>query len=119
MEATMSTAEETTQSDKHGVSLSGDLVEHVLTHVHKLGASADSMHQHGMVVRGEVEKLMIALQFQDRVSQILCGVSNNGAQRTQTLDNSETDPLPTADDWLQALNQASPMDELIFRPASR
>jgi hypothetical protein len=31
----------------------------------------------GMVVCSEVEKLLMAMQFQDRVSQILCGVNDN------------------------------------------
>ncbi len=116
MQSTLTTAQEATTHDKHAVTLSGELVEHVLSHVRKLGASADSMHHHGMVVRREVEKLMMAMQFQDRVSQMLCGVNNDMTRMQQTLDPMETDSLPTSDEWLEALNQASTMDDQLYRP---
>ena len=106
--------EEATIQDKQAVSLSGELVEHVLGHVRKLGASADSMHTHGMVVRHEVENLLVAMQFQDRVSQILCGVSDNFERMQQTLEQLETDPLPTIDEWLAAMNQTSTMDDQLY-----
>ena len=117
MNATMSSAEEATVEDKHAVSLSGELVEHVLGHVRKLGASADSMHKHGMVVRTEVEKLLVAMQFQDRVSQILCGVDNNMALMHQTLEGAQV--LPSSDEWLDALNQAANMNDQLYTRTRR
>jgi methyl-accepting chemotaxis protein len=117
MNATMSSAEEATIDDKHAVSLSGELVEHVLGHVRKLGASADSMHKHGMVVRTEVEKLLVAMQFQDRVSQILCGVDNNMALMHQTLEEAQV--LPSSDEWLDALNQAANMNDQLYTRTRR
>lgn len=111
MNTTLSTAEEATVHDKRAVSLSGELVEHVLGHVRKLGESADGMHQHGMVVRREVEKQLVAMQFQDRVSQILEGVHNNIEQMQQTLADIDTDEPPTSEEWLLALNQASNMKD--------
>jgi methyl-accepting chemotaxis protein len=117
MNATMSSAEEATIEDKRAVSLSGELVEHVLGHVRKLGASADSMHQHGMVVRTEVEKLLMAMQFQDRVSQILCGLENNMALMDQTL--TEAQVLPSSDEWLDALNQTANMNDQLYTRTRR
>lgn len=117
MNATMSSAEEATVQDKYAVSLSGELVEHVLGHVRKLGASADSMHKHGMVVRNEVEKLLVAMQFQDRVSQILCGVDNNMALMQQTLEESQV--LPSSDEWLDALNQTANMNDQLYTRTRR
>ena len=114
MQSTMAGAEEATIQDKRAVSLSGELVEHVLGHVRKLGASAESMHSHGMVVRHEVENLLVAMQFQDRVSQILCGVSANFERMQHTLAQLETDPLPTIDEWLAAMNQTSTMDDQLY-----
>ena len=114
MNATMRAAEGATVDDKRAVSLSGDLVEHVLGHVRKLEVSADSMQQHGLAVRREVEKLLMAMQFQDRISQILCGVNNNMERMQQTLAQMETDTLPGADEWLAALNQASSMDDQLY-----
>jgi methyl-accepting chemotaxis protein len=119
MNATMRSAEEATIEDKHAVSLSGELVEHVLGHVRKLGASADSMHKHGLVVRTEVEKLLVAMQFQDRVSQILCGVDNNMALMHQTLEEVQTQALPNSDDWLDALNQAANMNDQLYTRTRR
>ena len=117
MNTTMSAAEEATIQDKRAVSLSGELVEHVLGHVRTLGASADSMHQHGMVIRTEVEKLLMAMQFQDRVSQILCGVENNMALMEQTL--KEAPVLPSSDEWLDALNQTANMNDQLYTRAPR
>ena len=117
MDTTMNSAEEATVEDKRAVSLSGELVEHVLGHVRKLGASADSMHKHGMVVRKEVEKLLVAMQFQDRVSQILCGVDNNMALMHQTLEEAQV--LPSSDEWLDALNQAANMNDQLYTRTRR
>jgi methyl-accepting chemotaxis protein len=119
MNTTLNTAEEATHQDKNSVSLSGELVEHVLGHVRKLGDSADAMNQHGMVVRGEVEQLLIAMQFQDRVSQILEGAHNNMQQLEQTLQQSAEDGLPSPQEWLQAFNQTSRMNDQIYTAAVR
>ena len=119
MNATMAGAEAAAVDDKHAVSLSGELVEHVLGHVRKLGASAESMHSHGMVVRKEVETLLMAMQFQDRVSQILCGVENNMTLMQQTLEQVDAQALPNADDWIDALNQSSNMDDQLYQRTQR
>ena len=118
MNATLSTAEASTLKDKDAVSLSGDLVEHVLSHVSKLGASASSMLTHGIVVRREVEKQLVALQFQDRVSQMLTGVLDNINKMQSNLVELETDLLPTSDEWLDALNKNSNMAEQHYRPVA-
>jgi methyl-accepting chemotaxis protein len=119
MKSTTTVAEEATVQDKNAVSLSGDLVEHVLGHVRKLGASADSMHEHGMVVRGEVENLLMAMQFQDRVSQILAGMDNNVERMQQALALLDSQALPSAREWLDAMNQNSYMTDQIYQPTSR
>ncbi len=119
MNATLNTAEEATKQDKNSVSLSGELVEHVLGHVRKLGDSSDAMNQHGMVVRGEVEQLLIAMQFQDRVSQILEGAHNNMQLMEQTLHQLTEDGTPDSQEWLQAFNQTSRMQEQIYTGARR
>jgi methyl-accepting chemotaxis protein len=119
MHSTLNGAEEATLEDKAAVSLSGELVEHVLSHVRKLGESADSMHTHGMVVRQEVEKLLMAMQFQDRVSQILSGVTNNLDLMQHTLAELVPQAPPTADQWLESLNQTSAMDDQLYQRAHR
>ncbi len=114
MTDTMSVAEDATAQDKHAVALSGDLVEHVLGHVRKLGDSADLMHQHGLVVRSEVEQLLMSMQFQDRVSQILEGAANNIQQMRQSLEQTPPVQWPTSGEWLEALNKTSRMNDQIY-----
>jgi methyl-accepting chemotaxis protein len=119
MTSTLNTAEQATEQDKHSVALSGELVEHVLGHVRKLGHSAETMHKHGLVVRGEVEHLLIAMQFQDRVSQILEGAHSNMLLMQETLQQLPDQELPSADAWLQALNQSSRMTDQIYTQSKR
>jgi methyl-accepting chemotaxis protein len=114
MRSTLHTAEQATEQDKHSVSLSGELVEHVLGHVRKLGDSAESMRSHGLVVRGEVERLLMALQFQDRVSQILDGAHSNMLLMQELLEQWPQAELPSSQEWLHALNQNSRMTDQIY-----
>jgi len=114
MTTTLNTAEEATKDDKYAVSLSGELVEHVLSHVRKMGESADSMHKHGMVIRHEVEQLLVSMQFQDRVSQILEGARSNMGLMEESLQQLPDEPLPTPADWMDQMNQTSRMDDQIY-----
>jgi len=115
MQSTLNSAQQATAADKQAVAFSGELVEHVLSHVRKMGASADSMQQHGLAVRQEVERLLIAMQFQDRVSQILSGLDQDMDRMYQTLSQvpNEAD-IPNPDDWLAGMNKTARMDEQLF-----
>lgn len=119
MNSTMATAEKATAQDKHSVSLSGDLVAHVLSHVRKLGDAADSMQQHGTVVRSEVEQLLMAMQFQDRVSQILEGAAGDMQRMQQALEQLPEEALPESAEWLDALNARSRMNDQIYQPSAQ
>jgi methyl-accepting chemotaxis protein len=119
MNATMAGAEKSAVDDKQAVSLSGELVEHVLNHVRKLGTAAESMRSHGMVVRTEVETLLVAMQFQDRVSQILCGLANNMTLMRGTLEQVDTQALPDPGEWIDALNQSSRMSDQLYQRTHR
>ena len=111
MNRTLSTAEEAIVTDKHSVLLSEKLVKHVLEHVQTLGMAASNMHQHGLVVREEVVKQLVSMQFQDRVTQILEGLHNNIDEMQETLAQVERDALPTAGEWLADLNGAANMQD--------
>lgn len=115
MDATMASAQQAHVQDTQAVKLSGELVEHVLGHVRKLGDAADSMHEHGLVVRGEVEQLLMAMQFQDRVSQIIDGARNDMQTMRETLHESETQGVPAAQDWIDAFNSRAQMEDQIYR----
>lgn len=119
MDETMAVAEESNSQDKLAVSLSGNIVEDVLNHVRKLGASADTMHKHGMRVRQEVEKLLMAMQFQDRISQILSGVGDDMGRLRHTLETTPTDALPTSDEWLSSLGKTYTMQDQHHQPSRR
>jgi len=111
MTSTLASAEESTEQDKQAVSLSGTIVEDVLNHVRKLGASADSMRKHGLVVRSEVEKLLMAMQFQDRVSQMLGSVNDDMTRLQTTLETTALNELPSVDDWLGNLGSTYTMED--------
>lgn len=118
MGKTMAAAEESNAQDKLAVSLSGNIVEDVLNHVRKLGSSADTMHKHGLLVRGEVEKLLMAMQFQDRVSQILSGVDGDMQRMQEALDHVGQDGLPDADQWMDSLEKTYTMNDQAHRRAT-
>lgn len=111
MNQTLLSARDATAADKLSVELSGTIVEDVLSHVRKLGESAEGMHRHGMVVRGEVEHLLMAMQFQDRVSQILCGVNDDMVRLDTALASNEHDALPDVQEWMDSLRQTYTMED--------
>ena len=115
MKTTLDSAEQSVIHDKESVSLAGELVEHVLTHVRKLGTSADQMQRHGIVVRGEVEKQLVALQFQDRISQLLDGILDNIEHMRHTLIEAGMDALPSTEEWIDSLNDCANMTEQYYQ----
>ncbi|MFO1193362.1 MAG: methyl-accepting chemotaxis protein [Rhodoferax sp.] len=100
MAQTLAAAEASHQQDKQAVQHSGTVVQDVLQQVRALGDAADTMQRHGSTVRQEVEKLLMAMQFQDRVSQIL-GAVDDDMQRmhAQLADGTPTDAAA----WMERL----------------
>ena len=115
MDSTMAAAQQAHVQDTHAVKLSGELVEHVLGHVRKLGDAADSMHEHGLVVRSEVEQLLMAMQFQDRVSQIIEGASRDMQAMRDALQSPDAGDIPPAQDWIDQFNGRAQMEDQIYR----
>jgi methyl-accepting chemotaxis protein len=103
MDRTLHAAEASHVQDKEAVLVSGSIVEDVLQHVRTMGDSADSMQSHGTVVRQEVEKLLMAMQFQDRVSQILGAVQDDMRRMQTALETTPIEDLPDAQAWMDAL----------------
>ena len=64
---------------------------------------------HGNVIRSEVEKLLISLQFQDRVSQII-SVIDTDIERLKDVVEGE-DAIPEPGDWLHDLQRHYTMDD--------
>lgn len=119
MNTTLSSAQESTLHDQEAVSLSGELVKDVLSHVSTLGASADEMHRHGIVVRQEVEKQLMALQFQDRVSQLLDGILENMDSMRHTVEHSDGLTIPTSEEWMHGLRKTAHLTDSHYAPPSR
>ena len=111
MDQTMQAAQKSNDHDKLSVAMSGQIVEDVLKHVRKLGASAESMHSHGMVVRGEVEHLLMAMQFQDRVSQMLNGVNDDMTRLRDALETTGHNALPSVQEWMESLSKTYTMED--------
>lgn len=109
MDTTMASASSAHEQDRHVVSMSGHVVDDVLGHVKKLGTASDTMHHHGLIVRQEVEKLLMAMQFQDRVSQMLAAVTGDIAR----LQHALTAPHATlnAHDWMADFSATFTMHE--------
>ena len=114
MDAAMVEAQAAHVSDMNTVSLSGKVVDDVLGHVRKLGAAAESMHEHGMEVRHEVEKLMVAMQFQDRVTQMLNVVDADMQRLHGTLSSDQA--IPDTQTWLDSLSSTYTMQDQHHRP---
>jgi methyl-accepting chemotaxis protein len=108
---TSESVQEANEHDKQAIALSSNLVGDVLHHVRILGDSADSMREHGMVVRVEVEKLLMAMQFQDRVSQVLQSVINDMDRLLQQLQAGDSAPLLDVQEWLQRLRGTYSMED--------
>ncbi|SNT10751.1 methyl-accepting chemotaxis protein [Noviherbaspirillum humi] len=101
MALTLDSANRANESDREAITSSGHVMEDVLGHVRVLGDSAEQMRQHGSIIRGEVEKLLVALQFQDRIRQILEMLERDVARMG---DAASLGSAPTAEDWLQELS---------------
>ena len=111
MGSTSKSVEEANSNDKRAIELSSNLVADVLRHVRTLGDSADSMRGHGQVVRTEVEKLMMAMQFQDRVSQMLQAVVADMDRLAQHVQVHGVATAPEVSEWMQALQKTYSMEE--------
>lgn len=115
MAQTMTIAEESHEQDRHAVTISGQIVDDVLKHVRKLGQSADAMEVHGGMIRQEVEQLMLAMQFQDRVAQIMQCVDGDMQELHQALSGLAQEELPSAQAWLARLSATYTMQEQNLR----
>ena len=111
MGSTSQSVQEANEHDKQAIALSSNLVEDVLMHVRKLGDSTDSLRQHGLVVRAEVENLLMAMQFQDRTSQILNAVMGDMNRLLEQMRQGHRQNLPSADEWMLALSQTYAMED--------
>jgi methyl-accepting chemotaxis protein len=108
MKNTLEVASRAADHDKKAISISGSVVQDVLSHVHDLGSSAENMRSQGNIIRGDVENLLVSLQYQDRVSQILDVIDGDMRRFGQSVKTRE---LPSPEQWLEELGSHYTMDE--------
>jgi methyl-accepting chemotaxis protein len=109
MRTTLDVAGKADESDREAMVSSGHVMEDVLSHVRELAASTESMKANGGALRGDVAELLVALQFQDRIRQILEVVSADMLRMQQAV--GEGVALPPAQDWLADLGSRYTMAE--------
>lgn len=111
MQDTVALAENSHAQDRQAVALCGQIVQDVLSHVRKLGESAAGMEHHGRLVRQEVEQLMLAMQFQDRVAQLLRCLDTDMQQLQNAVAAQGGERVPGASEWLARLRASYTMPE--------
>jgi methyl-accepting chemotaxis protein len=109
MEATVAAAAKASENDKSAIELSGSVIEDVLTHVRELSVEADEMRGHGNTIRSDVEKLLVSLQFQDRVSQIISVIDDDIRRLEGVVDGDQA--VPDAEAWLGDLQRHYTMND--------
>lgn len=109
MRTTLEVAGKADESDREAMVSSGHVMEDVLSHVRELAASTESMKASGGALRGDVAELLVALQFQDRIRQILEVVSADMLR--MQLAVGEGGALPPPQDWLADLGSRYTMAE--------
>ena len=75
-----------------------------------LGHNAEQLRDEGVVIRDEIHNVLIALQFQDRMSQMLCSVRDDLGKLEQRLADGDEAGLEV-DAWLEALASSYTMEE--------
>lgn len=114
LESTLSTATQFAEKESQILQQAEVTISEVLTRFHGAGTqivnSSQVLEQESAQVRANVEDVLVALQFQDRVSQILDHVMLDMDKLTQTsqqhreaLQRGDTVPLLDVSGWLQSI----------------
>lgn len=119
---TLKVSRQYAEQDTQMASKSEQVIENVLEQfgvtATGLNDSADVLRRESQLIQGEISDVLVALQFQDRVSQVLTHVCNDLGKLSQTLDASGQElergltPQPiNASAWLDALTSTYTMPE--------
>jgi methyl-accepting chemotaxis protein len=119
---TLKVSRQYAEQDEAMTANSQRIIEQVLDQFHStatgLNESADVMRRESQLIQNEIADVLVALQFQDRTSQVLSLVRNDLDKLSQTLDESEQqraedvtpEPIDT-EVWLDALTSTYSMPE--------
>jgi len=116
MQAALGQAAETTARDAGVIHASEETINQVVSRVDgtvsQLNQRAAELSARGTAVRAQVEQLMVAFQFQDRVHQIMDQVNASITQAVARLAQSLADGVaPPADEWRALLSAGYTTDE--------
>lgn len=122
MRTALSQAAEHTEHDAEVIRASeqtiNQVVEQVDSAVSQLNERAAELSARGEAVRAQVEQLMVAFQFQDRVHQIMDQVNSSIASAVARLQQSLIDGrAPDAEEWTALLSAGYTTDEQRFASA--
>lgn len=105
--ATLQTSRQYAQQDEQMVATSSQVIERVVAEFRSatttLAEASNDMREQSEAVGREVADVLIALQFQDRVSQVLGHVCSDMAKLENRLTHNETAAPIDAQAWLDAL----------------
>lgn len=108
--------------DAEMVTSSQQTIERVLSKFHgatdEIEGSAEAMRQESIAIKGDIENMLVSLQFQDRISQVLSHVSGDlnklkdriHNHQTAMANGSEVGPID-AGIWLDELARTYTMQE--------
>jgi len=109
MSATLDVAADADDSDRKAIDASRGAVEHVLDEMRATSNATERLLEQGNLIRGEVEQLIVALQFQDRIRQILDVVEADMLRLRAAAASGAG--LQAADTWLAELSTTYTMAE--------
>ena len=107
--AERATADDADALDRSERSIS-DVLSTFARIVDELGRSAEVMQEEGEGIRGEIEDMLVALQFQDRTSQILVQVCTDVDRLVETFMDLGRNSL-NAEEWLKNMENGYAMRE--------
>ena len=111
MKTALATADRASIHDSKVLEISGAVVRDVLSHVETMGDSAKLMREQGNIIRGNVEELLVSLQFQDRISQVLDVIHNDINKLQDNVAFADQTELPTTRQWLEELQKTYTMHD--------
>ncbi len=116
MKSALTQAAEHTEKDARVIHQSEATIHRVVGQVDEavteLNRRAAELAERGLIVKAQVEQLMVAFQFQDRVHQIVDQVSSSIHSAVACLQQAlPTGQTPPADEWLALLSVGYTTDE--------
>lgn len=103
MQQTAVATQRATDEDGQAIARSTALVHEVLGHIGEMGQGVEALHEHGRVIRTNIQTLIVGLQFQDRINQVI-GVVDGDIQRLHDTVTEQRE-APPAPQWLDELQR--------------